>query len=175
MTTAGAGALTYQDSADVQFTFNGVLTMSLSEGDLTISDLAPGNKKNSNPVAITVNTNSAYGYGLYATVGNATYNNTNLTLAGGAGNFTSVATGTSTATLTGGQWGYSTDAGATYKGLPLYTATNGAELKTTTGAASNDVTNFLIGAAAGTNQAQGTYNNVINFAAVAKVAEASGS
>ena len=55
--------------------------------------------------------------------------------------------------------------------MPLYTATNGAELKTTTGAAANDTTSFLIGAAADTAQTQDTYNNVINFSAVAKVAE----
>ena len=164
----GASALSYVDDSQIQFTFNSMLTMSLSSGDLTITDLAPGNSANSAPVTITVNTNSQYGYGLYATVGNTTYNNTNLNGATGA-TFTSVATSANATSLSGGYWGYSIDAGAHYNGLPLYTATNGAELKTTTGAASNDTTSFLIGAAADTTQTQDTYNNVINFSAVAKM------
>ena len=166
----GASALSYVDDSQIQFTFNSMLTMSLSSGDLTITDLAPGNSANSAPVTITVNTNSQYGYGLYATVGNTTYNNTNLNGTTGA-TFTSVATNANTTSLSGGYWGYSIDTGAHYNGLPLYTATNGAELKTTTGAAANDTTSFLIGAAADTAQTQDTYNNVINFSAVAKVAE----
>lgn len=166
---SGAGALSYVDETNVQFTFNPMLTMTLSEGDLTITDLAPGNSKNSNAVAITVNTNSVYGYGLYATVGNSTYNSTDLVLSGGADSFTSIATNANASSLSGGYWGYSIDAGTTYNGLPLYTATNGAELKTTTGAAQNDATSFLIGAAADTAQTQGTYNNVINFSAVARM------
>lgn len=163
-----ARALTETREVDVEFTFDSVLTMSLSSRDLLIDDLVPGGVKNSNEIEITVNTNNASGYKLSATVGDATNNSRDLRHSGGTAAFASIAAGTSLAALaTDGTWGYSIDSGASFSGLPIYTDA-GAELNSATGATVG-VTKFLIGAKAATGQLAGDYSNVINFIAVPAV------
>ncbi|MDO4612340.1 MAG: hypothetical protein Q4B29_02700 [Candidatus Saccharibacteria bacterium] len=167
--TTGVWAATETAETEVQFTFNSTLTMSLSSADLLIDGLVPGGVKNSNEIDIQVGTNNLAGYSLSATVGNATYNTRDFMHTNGMAAFNSIDVGSSLAALsTNNTWGYSTNSGTSFSGLPLYSSGSAAELNSSKGAA-NETTKFLIGAKAGTGQTSGEYNNVINFTAVAKV------
>lgn len=171
------GALTYSSDTDLSFTFNPVLGVSLSSSDLHIDDLAPGTSADSNIITVSVNTNTAYGYTLNATVGQATnYETRNLVLDGdNSYNFTSINYGASLASLTtDNTWGYAylpSTSGASwtnYSGLPLYSdTTNVANLISTDEPADNSSVQFKIAAKASSGQASGEYKNVINFIAVA--------
>lgn len=173
--TQKAEALTYSSSTKMEFTFNPVIGVSLSS-DLHIDNLAPGTAADSNIITVSVNTNTAYGYTLNATVGQETnYETRNLVLDGNNSyNFSSLDYGSSLAAITtDNTWGYSyrpSGAGASwtnYSGLPLYSdETNVANLITTEEAESDSV-EFKIAAKASNGQASGTYKNVINFIAVA--------
>lgn len=183
-------ALTYSEDIGVSFTFNPMLRLTLSSADLSIYDLAPGSSADSNTITINVLTNTTNGYTLNASVGNnSTYNTRNLALAGGTNNegITSVAYGTSYVTpsdlpSSNSNWAYAyldEDDGhggtnttwSSYSGLPLYSdTTNIATLRTTTTPVLNstgDNIKFKIAAKALSNQAAGTYTNVINFTLVA--------
>ena len=164
---SSASALTEESEVDVKFTFNPMLTLSLSSADLIIANLIPGTSEDSNTIAVTVNTNNLSGYTLSATVGNSTKNTRNLvhdTLPSNI--FSNIDTSSNiTAFTTDNTWGYSIDDGAHYSGLPIYTDTP-KEIKSTT-EAGNSYTNFLIGAKAANTQVSGDYTNVINFFAVA--------
>ena len=61
-------ALTYQSTVDVEFTFNPILTISLSDG-LHIDQLTAGTMSDSNIIDVGVSSNVAYGYKLLATTG----------------------------------------------------------------------------------------------------------
>ena len=168
-----ASALTYQDAVDLQFTWNPTLNISLSSADLIINNLTPGTSADSNIITINVATNNASGYVLTATTGNTSNASTNLVnTTDNTKLFTSLATTDSLATLTADNtWGYSfsTNSGTSwsnYSGLPLYTATSGAELVNNNGSGSTPV-QFKIAAKASNMQASGAYTNVINFTAVA--------
>jgi len=165
-----AGAITETREVDVQFTFNPVLTVSLSSADILISDLVPGGVKNSNEIGVTVETNNSFGYLLTATVGNTENDSRNLVHTNGAAVFSSIEVGSSLSALaTDSTWGYSVDSGTTFSGLPKWDdATGVAELNSSTGAA-EETTNFLIGAKAAAGQLAGDYSNVINFFAVSKI------
>ena len=66
-----ASAITYQNSTNVEFTFNPTINVSLSSSDLVISNLSPGGTADSNIITATVSTNAGYGYYLSATTGTA--------------------------------------------------------------------------------------------------------
>ena len=164
-------ALSYQDSVDVEFTFNPSISVTVS-GDLVIENLAPGSSSDSNIIDVSVATNNISGYVLTATAGNTSHANTDLTKSGIENKFSSVATNADLSSIiTDNTWGYSfsNNAGSSwtnYSGLPLYTAETGKELVSVD---TNTVTpiKFKIAAKASTNQPAGTYTNVINFIAVA--------
>lgn len=169
-----ASALNYQNNVGINFTFNPTLSVSISS-DLVIPNLTPGTTDTSNEISVNVSTNNVYGYNLYATVGNETYNNTNFTHTNNTDVFSSISTTANLPTLTtDNTWGYthSLDHGTTwsnYNGLPLYTTDSPTRLKKNTGP-SNDTINFKIAAKAGNTQPSGTYANIINFTAITKQA-----
>ena len=166
-------ALSYQTDVGVSFTFSPTLSVSISPSDLTISNLTPGTTDASNEISINVSTNNVYGYNLYATVGNSTHDNANLTHINGIDTFTSISTTADLSSLTtDNTWGYtySLDNGTTWSnhnGLPLYTTDNPTRLKKNTGP-SEDTVNFKIAAKSSSTQPSGTYTNVINFTAITK-------
>ena len=165
--SSSTSALTEESEVDVRFTFNPMLTLSVSSADIIIPNLIPGTSDNSNTVAVTVNTNNISGYSLSATVGNTTNSSRNLVhTALNTNLFSSIDTSSNiTSFTTDNTWGYSIDDGAHYSGLPIYTDTP-KEIKKTT-EAGNSYTNFLIGAKASSTQISGDYTNVINFTVVA--------
>ena len=73
-----AQALTYQNEANVEFSINPTIGVSLSASDLVIDNLVPGTSADSNIITVSVNTNASHGYYLSATTGTAG-GNTNLT------------------------------------------------------------------------------------------------
>ena len=166
-------ALNYSSDVDVSFTFNPTLSINLSPSNLIISNLTPGTTSNSNEITISVATNNAYGYSLYASVGNSTYNNTNLNHSDNAGIFSSIAANAYIDSLgTDNTWGYtySLDSGTSwipYNGLPLYTSSQNKITMNTE--PSQEIVDFKIAARAGEAQPSGIYNNVINFAAIATI------
>ena len=177
-------ALTYQYGIGVSFTFDPTIRITVSS-DLRIDNLVPGTASDSNIINVNVVTNTMYGYTLNATVGNNTtaYNTRDLVHSNTSISnvFTSLAYSTNPTVTTNTDfsddtWGYSysVDDGtnwSNYNGLPKYDdTTNVATLKTTTGpveSATGDNIKFKIAAKASANQPAGTYNNVINFVAVA--------
>ena len=147
-TTTTTSALTYSSDTDVSFTFNPTLSISLSNANINIDNLLPGLSSESSPITVHVNSNTPYGYSLFASVGNSTdYNTTSLVHKSNDNSnnnssndssninsnnnsipatFTSIATNASLPQLdTDNTWGYSfsNDNGTTwsnYNGLPLY-------------------------------------------------------
>lgn len=172
-----ASGLSYQDSVDVTFTINPSVSISLSSSDLLIPDLAPGSSSDSNVITVTASSNASAGYKVSSSVGDSTYNTTNLKHA----NSTDTNVGifkplTTTGILGDGEWGYnySTTYDATssdwtswkgYTNLPLYNATPAELINTST--ADSTSFGFKIGAKAKDAQIAGDYNNVINFIATA--------
>ncbi len=200
ITAKGASAtLTYEKSSDVQFTFEPMLDLELSEisgasaacGLSTspaycITGLAPGNIGVSNVVNAKVISNNVAGWTLYATVGGAskepsgpTYADQKLVLIGATGDDFDMI-GSSATTLSAGEWGYTLDGGTTYMGLPYYTTTTPKIINATVDSAGNPATGYAgdttnngtdtqIGAYADASQISGTYGNVINFTATANI------
>jgi len=177
---SNASALTYQDGTDVQFTFDSTLSIALSDADIVIGNLIPGQDDTSNAVDVVVNTNNLYGYTLTATVGSATKNYRDLRHTNGTASFASIDVDSDLSTLSGQSssvWGYTTSTNGTtwsnFNGLPKYDDTaNTAELNVTDGAAADSTTSFKIGAYAAEGQLAGDYTNVINFAVVVNGAPA---
>ena len=170
-------ALTYQDGTPVQFTFNSTLSISLSDTDIVIGNLIPGQDDTSNAVDVVVNTNNLYGYTLTATVGSATKDYRDLRHTNGTASFASIDVNSDLSTLSGESssvWGYTTSTNGTtwsnFSGLPKYDdTTNTAELNVTDGAAEDSTTSFKIGAFAAEGQLAGDYTNVINFIVTSNV------
>lgn len=160
-------SVTNSGEVDVEFTFDPVLTLSLSESDIVIADLIPGSVKNSNTVGITVKTNNQAGYLLSATVGSETNDYRDLLHTDGVTAFASVDEGANLTALSASTWGYSINSGTNFSGLAKWDEP-ATKLRTSTGA-SNETTNFLIGAKAAAGQLSGDYTNVINFIAVTNV------
>ena len=185
-------ALTYQDTVDMQFTFNPTVSINVS-GDLIIPNLTPGSALDSNIITVKAGSNDANGYTLYSTVGSSTTNYTDLRI--DSSNTTNVFTNLSSSkasleSFDDNTWGYSycnttndcdtntnwvsDNAGSTaagYNGLPLYNAsdnTTGVMLANTTSPSETEL-KFKIGAKAASTQATGTYTNTINFIGVGKV------
>ena len=171
MIREGASALDWQDEVNVQFTFNSALTVTLSREQLLINELSPDGADNSNEIDITVTTNNVSGYKLFATVGDAQHNYRTLLHTNGTNNFASLDVGSSVSSFPAGSntWGYSTDSGSTYSGLPLYSDTTNSAMLNSSAVATTQVTPFLIGARATAEQVSGSYTNVINFTAVTNV------
>lgn len=180
-----ANDLTYQTSVPVEFTFNDYLNITVS-GNLVISDLAPGTFADSNHIAVTVNTNNAYGYTLSATVGDTNNASRDLRHSGyGTGGNTEVFSNLdldinltretfSTSNTYDNKWGFSTDKAGSdysgkYNGLPLYSNTEDTVVLDTSNYMPTDgtsTTNFWIGAKASNDRIAGTYANVVNFMVV---------
>ena len=172
-------ALSYQGTANIGFTFNPTLSLSVS-GDLIIPNLAPGNSADSNSITVSVATNTAYGYTLTSTVGSNDNNNGNnsrnlVNNVDSNQTFASLDYGSSIVDKTNfndNTWGYSysQDSGTNwraYNGLPLYSdTTKSAVLFSTYSPAHNTSLDFKIAVKAGSAQASGEYTNVINFYAV---------
>ncbi len=185
--SSNVSALTYSTEQDISFTFAPSLSITLSDTDLVIDTLAPGNTAESNTITVSVASNTPYGYALYADVGSndteSTYYNTSDLIRDDNvdATFTSIATNASLPALTtDNTWGYSTslDNGttwSTYNGLPTATSTDGSTstnnpailIDTKLPADSKSVA-LRVAARASTTQASGTYGNVINFYAVGK-------
>ncbi|MDO5480549.1 MAG: hypothetical protein Q4F58_02705 [Candidatus Saccharibacteria bacterium] len=167
ITAKGASAtLTYEKSSDVQFTFEPMLDLELSEisgasvacGLSTspaycITGLAPGNIGVSNVVNAKVTSNNVAGWTLYATVGGASkedptatpYADTYLKLVDGTSSgsnsmFSMI--GSSATTLSAGEWGYTLDGGTTYMDLPYYTTTLAKVINATVDSAGNPATGY---------------------------------
>jgi len=174
---SNASALTYQDGSDIQFTFNSTLSISLSDADIVIGNLIPGQDDTSNAVDVVINTNNLYGYTLTATVGSATKDYRDLRHTNGTANFASIDVNSDLSTLSGQSssvWGYTISTNGTtwsnFNGLPKYDdTTNTVELNVTDGAAADSTTSFKIGAYAAEGQLAGDYTNVINFKVVSNV------
>lgn len=177
-----AGAMTFQDSVDVQFSIDVSLGITLSSDTILIGSLSPGNSAHSNTITATVATNNTYGYTLSAMVGGTGQTAANNTLYNSTvdASFTSLATSASTplASFSDNQWGYTTASslnGANYSGLAYNTGktinkTANYNGDAVAGYAGTDTTNFTIGAKAAIGQLAGEYSNVITFAAVTNVA-----
>ncbi len=170
-----SSALTYSSNAEVGFTFNPTISVNLS-GDLLINNLAPGSVSDSNTINVNVSTNASQGYVLTATSGTKTTNTDLVNQTNSAYKFSSIATNASLSNLTtDNTWGYSysEDSGtnwSNYSGLPLDNDDEGAtgkQLINTINPADNRTLQFKIAARASSNQAAGTYQNTINFYAVA--------
>lgn len=183
------GAITYQDSVDVQFGINSTIGLTVSSDTLSIANLAPGSSANSNTITVSVSTNSQSGYYLAATAGTAGGNTNLVNTTSSSNKFTSLATTAGTASslanITPGYWGYtySTDGGSTWKsgsagstatgyaGLPLdggNSGSTGVKLLDTNAYSNSGSVQFKIGAKATSTQVVGTYTGTVNFYAVAK-------
>ena len=176
---SNSSAVTYQDSVDVSFTFNPSISVDLSTSELVISELTPGTTADSNALTVSVSTNSAYGYYLTATAGTSSTSSNLVNTSNNNYVFSSIATNADLASLAvDNTWGYrtSTDNGTTwsnYSGLPRDNNDNGETGKAlieTNAPTDSRTLKFKIGAKASTDQAAGTYTNVINFYAVVHAA-----
>ena len=189
---SNANAVTFESEQGVAFTFNPTVTISITGGTgatndgLTITNLTPGDVKDSNIITVSASANTPLGYSLSSTVGSSTYNTTELRKDGTstANKFTNLSTNkASLSNFDDNTWGYSysTDSGSTwisgditsttntgYNGLPIYTTSSPIKLINSSTAGSSSI-QFKIGAKASTSQIAGTYNNVINFIGTGKV------
>ena len=183
-------ALTYQDSTDVEFTFNPTININLSSTDLVIPELTSGSSSDSNEVTVSVSTNTGYGYYLSATAGTKTGNTSLNNTLDSNYKFTNLtANAPSLSAMPDNSWGYSysTDNGTTwvsgdtgstmtgYNGLPLDNDDSGAtgiKLVSTDSFTSSSSIKFKIGAKSAPTQAAGTYTNTVNFYAVANTGPA---
>ena len=166
---SGVSALTYQSNTTLEFTFEPVLSLSISNTNLTINSLVPGTVGTSSDVTVTVNTNSVTGYQLSAAVGNdSTYLNTDLVNSHGSTSFTSLPMGANVNSLTDNNtWGYTLDSGTSYSGLPHYSSSIWKTLKQTNDNSGGKTLTFGIGAKASSATVSGAYQNIIQFRVVA--------
>ena len=177
-------ALTYQNSVDVEFTFNPVISISLSDNDLIIDNLTPGSSSDSNIITVDVTTNANSGYYVSATAGTKT-GNTNLVSNTSSSVFTNLSSNAATLNdIPSDRWGYSyskdngttwvsgdtTNTSTGYNGLPLDNDDSGATgviILNTDSFSNSGSFKFKIGAKASPTQASGTYTNTVNFYAIA--------
>lgn len=164
---------TATEEVPVQFTFNSTLNLTVSEDNMTISQLAPGLTAESNTVTLTVDTNNASGFYLSATAGGE---NTDLTSSNGS-KFTSMAAESDLSSAANQTWGFAYAVGSAdlaaskYNGLPLDGKDQGATGKKLINAnnpSADKTVKCKIGAKAGPATAAGTYTNVVNFYLVAQ-------
>lgn len=167
-------ALTAQEEAALEFTFNPNVNLSVvvSDDTLLVGHLVPGTSGLSNSATITVTTNCVSGYQLYAAVGDSGSNNTRNLVMDSSNYIESVAVDANLSVLPDDTWGYTTNNGASFSGLAIYatpepnnawTLLNSSNSPVTSG----EVISFAVGAKASASKTAGTYSNVITFAAVA--------
>lgn len=170
MSLAPAGAAMAASSTElpVEFDLGSSISISLSSSSLKITDLLPGEQKNSNVVTVRVSTNNESGYTLSATVGSSENESKNLVNINTTDKFAMVS-GENQA-LGDSTWGYSLGGASatTFSTLPLYTET-AKVLRESSAPAADDVP-FVIGARAKSGMSAGGYTNVINFVAVTNAA-----
>ena len=175
--------MSYQQEIGVSFTFNTTLDITLSSADIIIPNLATGTAAESNLLGINVRSNNITGFTLNATVGNATdYDTRDLVhQTSSTAKFENLNYGQliyNPADFPDSVWGYSVGPYTSwiihspYTGLPLYSDTENVAtlLEASSPASINEGTTlyFRIAAKAAPTQVAGEYNNVINFAVVAK-------
>ncbi len=166
-------AITYRKETTVRFTFNTELSVALDTANIEILDLTPGTSSDSNVIGLTINTNNMVGYTATASVGDGTYDTTDMVHTNGTNIFSSLSTEASLASIsTDNTWGYATsnDNGSSwsdYSGLPIYSG-DAKEISVADSPVSDSI-KFKINAKAATSQAAGDYRNVINFTVVANV------
>lgn len=171
-------AESYEGSVGISFTLNPTINVTVS-GDLVISNLTPGDYKDSNNITVTASSNSIAGYSLYANTGSSSNNSNELRKDGTSttNKFTSITSDVaSLSDFTDNTWGYSycnvsincaTSTNWTnYSYLPKYSDSNDKLLIANNTNATTSL-EFKIGARASTNQIAGEYTNVINFIGVA--------
>ncbi|MBR2543516.1 hypothetical protein IKF03_02895 [Candidatus Saccharibacteria bacterium] len=190
-----AWGLSYSQDIGVSFTFSPTMKIILSadgcgisNNGLCIDNLAPGTSSDSNILTITVLNNTGNGYTLGASVGDSTVNSgrfdtRNLVHSNSSitSSFASIDTTASLAAntdLTDNTWGYAfmdetmnNPTWSSYSGLPLYSSTAPATLKTSLSPATSaegDKIKFKIAAKSAVSQSSGEYNNVINFTITAQ-------
>lgn len=168
---AGANASVYsaRKDADVEFESAPTLTITLSSDDVAIENLIPGTADDSNEISVTVSTNSDSGYLLNAAIGTKeNVTNSLLLVDEGDDLFESIAVGVPVTEITQARtWGFSTDHGATYSGMPTIIDTEHIETISSTTEPAIDAIPFLIGARADKFQTPGEYRNIVTFTATA--------
>ena len=170
-----ASALTYNNSIDLEYTFNPTLDVSFNTNTgFIIEDLAPGNASYSNTVVITASSNNSDGYNLLASVGDsndANRNNNRLVNTNNVNYFESVAANADLelSALGENKWGYAiynsdTSAWSNYNGLPAVSADSSNDLTlVSTDIAGDTEVMMRIGASATNTQVAGEFTNKINF------------
>lgn len=164
-----AAALSDRNDVYIEFTTSSDITISLSSNDVSIDNLIPGTADVSNEINVTVSTNSESGYLLGAVVGNDSSNTTNLVPTDSSieDTFISIDTGIYVTEISEDRtWGFSTDHGANFTGLPIYRTDDPAIINVTNDPSVDEIP-FLIGARANRFQAPGEYRNVVTFTAIA--------
>lgn len=172
-----AAEITYtpKPKVDVSFDLIPSVAINIVGGDLIIPHLVPGHAEQSNPITISVATNSPNGYTLKANAGSETDTSANLKHANVTtieppdtehvvdSQFTPLTT--SVVGLEGigiNQWGFSIDGGENFAGLPGFDE-DGILLQQTSSMAPDESISFLIGANADAGMTAGVYGNVVNF------------
>ncbi|MCR5832975.1 MAG: DUF285 domain-containing protein [Candidatus Saccharibacteria bacterium] len=167
-----AHALSSRKDAYIEFSISQMLSISISSSDVSIDNLLPGTADNSNEINVLVSTNSESGYTVNAVAGSLESNTSDLIRIDEEGDgrqdvFSSIEPGIIVSEITQDRtWGFSTDHGETYNGIPNFTSLVPVLIKTTTDPA-NDEIPFLIGARANQFQAPGEYRNTVTFTAIA--------
>ena len=173
------------NAVKLDFTFGETLNITTSDNTVAIPELTPGHSGvSASNYTVTVNTNAQAGYTLSATVGcsssDTNYNTScydSTSLSDGTNTFDMIA---ADGTLSAGEWGIAlvnTETVSSFKTLAKWDGTATVLNQTVdasgtaaSGYAGNSATPFRIGAAATNSQEAGTYQNRINFIAVANVA-----
>lgn len=176
---AGASSVnaetTKTEEVELQFTLNPTLNLTVSSQEMKISDLMPGNAKDSNEITVTVTSNVVGGYYLAATAGTSS---TDTKLKSGASAIESLDTTANLNNMTeagSNTWGFRYAVGESaltnskYNGLPKDGGDNGAtgtKLTTTQDPAKTETVKCQVGVKVDSTLPPGTYQNVVNFYAV---------
>ena len=164
------------NAVKLDFTFGETLNITTSGNTVAIPELTPGHSGvSASNYTVTVNTNAQAGYTLSATVGcsssDTNYNTScydSTSLSDGTNTFDMIA---ADGALSAGEWGIAlvnTETVSSFKTLAKWDSA--ATVLRQTDTAGGGATPFRIGAAATNSQEAGTYQNRINFIAVANVA-----
>ena len=165
-----ASAISEEEEVDIYFNINPSLKLTLSNDEIKIDSLIPGTAVKSSGIDVTAESNSAYGFSVFATVGDGeTYTNTSLV--NGEASFTSLGIndGVALTAMNENVWGYAQDGADSYKGFPYFTSTPTQIISSLT--SGTKTTNIAIGARASSTQPAGEYTNIINFALIATIGD----
>ena len=155
--------LSYQSEADVEFTFNAELSLSI-QGDIVLN-LQPGTYGSSSGAYITVSTTSAMGAEVKGAIDDSSTSNL---VASGVGVFENVSSSVTLANMPEDRWGWAIDDDNYYNRITHNangTGTGWMQIWELISDGS-DTFNFKIGAKASATKAPGTYTATIKFAAV---------